>query len=171
MGRQADPGRRRKVWRIAVSIVLVGVISAGVGLAANAWFDTRAETDRTVAALRDTRAELAAAEGDLATATAELETERATLRAELETLGTRQDERDTASDSLDAAKLQLADLQTQLEAATADLEDRTTRLDALNRCLVGVAKALNQASVNDIAGMAATIGGIEGTCAEAGAQL
>jgi chromosome segregation ATPase len=171
MGRQPGAGRRWRVRHIAVGIVVVGAVATGGGLAANAWFDTRDETDRTIAALRDTRAELAEAEDDLATATNELEAERATLRTELEALGTRQDERDTANDGLEAARLQLADLQTQLEAATSDLENRTTRLDALNRCLVGVAKALNQASVNDIDGMAATIDGIEGTCAQAGAQL
>ncbi len=62
-------------------------------------------------------------------------------------------------------------MEAQLDAATADLEDRTTRLDALDRCLLGVAGALNQVAVGDTDTLAATVSSIEGTCARAGAVL
>jgi hypothetical protein len=41
----------------------------------------------------------------------------------------------------------------------------------LNTCLVGVAAALNQASVNDLGGLARTVDSIESVCATAGVDL
>jgi septal ring factor EnvC (AmiA/AmiB activator) len=171
MGQRAQPGRWRRGRRIAGSVVVVVVTVVGVGVATRAWFETRDATDRAAAALRDTQNELARTRDDLATATVELEAGRVTLGSELATLAARQSEREAAQGTFDATSLLLADLEAQLEAATADLEDRTARLDALDRCLVGVAEALNQAAVGDTDGLAATVRSVEDTCAEAGAEL
>jgi chromosome segregation ATPase len=173
MGRSVERGAwlRRRTARIVGAFVVVVAAIVGVGVAARAWFDTRDETERTEATLHDTRDELARTRDDLDTADVQLEEVRTTLDDELATLGVRRSERDAAQEALDAASLVLVDLEAQLEAATADLEDRTTHLDALDRCLLGVAEALNQAAVGDTGGLAATVSGIEGTCAEAGAEL
>jgi hypothetical protein len=47
----------------------------------------------------------------------------------------------------------------------------TARLDAFDRCLIGVAQALNQAAVNDTGGLMSTIRSVEGACAQAGVAL
>jgi hypothetical protein len=173
MAQTDQPGwwRGRRARHIVGSVVLFLVALLGVGVVVRSWFETRDETDRTDAALRDTRDELAQAGDDLATATIEFVAARTTLGGEAWTLDMRQSERDAAQDALDTTGVLLADLEAQLEAATADLADGTARLDALGRCLVGVAGALNQASVGDTSGLAATIRSIEGTCAEAGVVL
>ncbi len=105
------------------------------------------------------------------TATADLDAQQATLGDELATLDTRRSEADAAQDTLDSTSLLLTALRAQLSEATADLEVRTTRLDALELCLVGVAEALNQAAVGDTAGLAATVRDVEGRCTEAGVDL
>jgi septal ring factor EnvC (AmiA/AmiB activator) len=170
MGQRAHPRWWRRARRILGSIVVIGAI-LGAGVVARAWFETRDATDRTVVALGDTRDELARARDDLATAKVQLEAAQTTLGGEVATLDARRSEGDAAQAALDTTNRLLADMEAQLDAATSDLEDRTARLDALDRCLVGVAEALNQAAVRDTDGMAATVRGIEGTCAEAGAVL
>ena len=151
--------------------MLVVVVVVGLGVAARVWAGTRDATERAAATLHDTRAELARTRHDVDTASADLDAEQATLGDELATLDTRRSEADAAQDTLDSTSLLLTELRAQLSEATADLEDRTTRLDALELCLVGVAEALNQAAVGDTAGLMATVRDVEGQCAEAGVDL
>ena len=164
---------RRETWlrRILVPTLIATALVVGTGVGARAWFDTRDEFDRTSAAVRETRGELYAARQDLAGAIAHLRAERAALHTGLATLDTREGERDAAEGALATAKNQLAELRAELTAATADLADREDQLQGLDRCVRGVVKGLNQAAVDDIGGLDATLAGIEDTCAGAGANL
>jgi chromosome segregation ATPase len=164
------PKVRPPIRWIAAVVVVVGLV-AGVTGARRAWSDTRDATERTEASLRATRSDLARTHDELATATADRREAQTTLGDRVATLATRQDERDDAQHGLDVVTLLLTQVQSQLAASQADLQDRTTRLDAFNRCLVGVAQALNQAAVNDTDGLASTVRGIEGVCAQAGVAL
>jgi cytochrome c556 len=65
----------------------------------------------------------------------------------------------------------LEGLEAQLAAARTDLEQRQARLEAFDRCLLGVAQALNQAAVSDVDGLVTTVGAIEADCAAAGVAL
>jgi chromosome segregation ATPase len=150
-----------------VAIALLVVAAVGV----RAWYDTRDEFDRTAAAVRDTRNELAGSRNDLAGAIADLRAQRAALHAGLATLDTREGERDAAEGALTTAKNRLAELRAELAAATADLAARENLLQGLDRCVRGVVEGLNQAAVGDIAGLDATLLDVEDTCAAAGARL
>lgn len=161
-------------WRHRNLVLVGGVVLVATGIVGGAtrtWLETRRSTERTEAALRDRRDQLDRAQADLEAATEEFETARATLDDDLATLDQRREERDAAEEVLDTTSALLADLRAQLDAATADLEQSTSRLDALDRCLIGVAEALNQAAVSDLDGLATTLRDIEGTCAQAGAEL
>ena len=147
------------------------MLAAGVTWSWRAWFATRDATDRTVAALHETQADVARTEDALAAATADRAAAQSTLGEQVAALATRQDQRDDAQHGLDTVTLLLVQVQAQLTASQADLQDRTARLDAFDRCLVGVAQALNQAAVNDTNGLMATVHGIEGVCAQAGVAL
>jgi septal ring factor EnvC (AmiA/AmiB activator) len=160
-------GRRRLGAAIAAGVLLV----AGVTVVARSWMATRDATDRARTDLAATRGDLARARDDVADASEELETVRASLAEDLVTLTLRRSERDAAQAGLDAASLVLAQSQAQLTASTTDLEDRTTRLGALEECLLGVAEALNQAAVGDSGGALATVRGVEGPCDTAGVAL
>jgi septal ring factor EnvC (AmiA/AmiB activator) len=151
--------------------LLATTIVLGAGVGARAWFDTRAQFDRTAAAVRDTRRELTGARGDLAVEMARLRAVRAALHAGLATLDTREGERDAAEGVLATTKNRLAELRAELAAATADLAERESRLRSLDRCVRGVVEGLNQAAVGDIAGLDATLAGVEAACASAGASL
>jgi chromosome segregation ATPase len=152
-----------------VAALVATVVGTAVG--ARAWFDTREELDRTAAAVRDTRNDLTAARTDLAGAIAGLRERRAALHAGLATLDTREGERDAAEGALATAKNRLAELRAELDAATADLAERENLLHVLDRCVRGVVEGLNQAAVGDVAGLDATLLGVEDTCASAGAIL
>lgn len=166
-----QPGRWTRPGRVAGLIVVFASIVGGAGLGARAWADMRDDTSRTIVAVRDTHRDIDRARNDLATATVRLEAERAMLDGELATLAARQKARAAAEDTLATTERQLAVIEAQLAAATADLAERRVRLDVFERCLAGVAKALNQAAVSDTDGLAATLAGVEGTCTEAGAPL
>jgi septal ring factor EnvC (AmiA/AmiB activator) len=146
------------------------VLGAGA-VAHHAWTSTQASTDRTETALHQTRTELSHTRQDLADATDELDTTRATLGDDFATLATRIDERATAQDGLDLVNQLRADAEARLNASRTDLQTRQVRLDALDRCLTGVAAALNQAAVNDNRGLASTLRSIEGVCSQAGVGL
>jgi hypothetical protein len=165
------PERVRPRLRWIAAVVLAVALVAGVTGARRAWSDTRAATERTEASLHATRSDLARTQDELATATAARHEAQSTLGDRVALLATRQDERDDAQHGLDAVTLLLTQVQSQLSASQADLYERTARLDAFNRCLVGVAQALNQAAVNDTGGLMRTVRGIEGVCAQAGVAL
>jgi chromosome segregation ATPase len=166
-----DAEPRRRTWSrpILVAVLVAAVVGTAVG--ARAWFDTREEIDRTAAAVRDTRNDLTAARTELASAIADLREQRAALHAGLATLDTREGERDAAEGALATAKNRLAELRAELDAATADLAERERLLQVLDRCVRGVVEGLNQAAVADLAGLDATLVGVEDTCASAEAIL
>jgi hypothetical protein len=163
--------RPRPRLRWLAAVVIAVALVAGVTGARRVWSDTRDATERTEASLRATRSDLAHTQDELATATADRHEAQSTLGDRIALLATRQDERDDAQHGLDVVTLLLTQVQSQLAASQADLHDRTVRLDAFNRCLVGVAQALNQAAVNDTRGLASTVHGIEDVCAQAGVAL
>jgi hypothetical protein len=171
LGRPWESWRWPGAWPIAGAAVAVVMLVAVVTVASRAWFDTRDATDRTVAELEATRADIRRTDDELASATADRRQAQATLGNQIAALATRQDERDDAQHGLDVVTLLLAQVQAQLAASQADLQDRTTRLDAFNQCLLGVAQALNQAAVHDTNGLISTINGIESVCAQAGVAL
>lgn len=165
------PGRRLTWRRIAGAAVVALLLGVAVTVATRAWSSTREATERTRSTLADTRADIRRTESDLATATGERRAAQATLGDQVAALAARRDERDAAQADLDVVTLILAQAQAQLTASQVDLIEGAVRLDAFDRCLVGVAKALNQAAVGDTGGLAATIRGIEGDCAQAGVAL
>jgi len=157
--------------RRALPVFLIVAAVAGLAIGARVWFHTRDATDGTNAALDRTEAELSRTQDELDAVNAQVAAARRTLDGDQWTLGVREDERDAAQEELDNTSALLTDLQAQLDAATAQLDDDTARLDALQHCLTGVAEALNQASVGDTDGMAATLDGVEGPCGQAGVTL
>ncbi len=171
MREDAQPRRWGWLRRILVPTLIATAIVVGTGVGARAWFQTRDQFDDTAAAVRETRSELAGARLDLAGAIAHLRAERAALHTGLATLDAREGERDAAEGALATAKNRLAEVRAELAAATADLAEREDRLQHLDRCVRGVVEGLNQAAVGDIAGLDATLAGIEDTCASAGANL
>jgi chromosome segregation ATPase len=155
--------------RLAVIVVLVVLVVAGVVVR-----DLRATVEATDQARTDTveaRTTLAQTDDDLDAALDALAVDDEILATEAAALSARQAERAEAQGTFDATQLWLAALQAQLAAATTELEASTGRLTALQTCLAGAAEALNQAAARDTAGSAATIRGIEGSCAEAGVAL
>lgn len=168
-----DAQSRRWTWprRILGPTLVVAAIAVGTGVGARAWFDTRDDLDRASAALATTRSELAETRDDVAAAIAHLRAERAALRTGLVTLDRREGERNAAEGALTMAKKRLAERRAELAAATADLADRENQLEGLDRCVRGVVAGLNQAAVGDIAGLDATLAGIDDTCGSAGASL
>jgi septal ring factor EnvC (AmiA/AmiB activator) len=157
--------------RLVAGIVAAALVLAGVTVFARSWIATGDATDRARADLEETRGDLARTRDDVVAATEELEAVRAALAEDLATLTIRRDERDAARAGLDAANLVLTQSQAQLDASTTDLQDRTTRLGALEECLLGVAEALNQAAVGDSGGALETVRGVEGPCGTAGVSL
>jgi hypothetical protein len=93
------------------------------------------------------------------------------MHAGLATLDTREGESDAAEGTLATTKNRLAEVRAALAAATADLAERENQLQGLDRCVRGVVEALNQASVGDVAGLDATLAGIEDICKSVGATL
>jgi hypothetical protein len=166
----ARPPSRSRARRL-VPVVAAPVALLLLVLAVRWWDGTRDATARARAELRSTEADIVGVEDDLAAAEVVRLGEAAQLADELGTLSARRDERDTVRDGLDSLIATLTDLEAQLAAAKADLENRQARLAAFDRCLLGVAQALNQASVSDVDGLVATVGAIEGDCTAAGVAL
>jgi hypothetical protein len=155
-----------------VAFALTGVaLALGITIGTRAWSQTSNDLDRTTEAVRETRRQVARTEDEVADAIVGLDTARVTLANERATLGARRAERDAAEAQLLATDGQLADVRASLAAAKADLQARRTRSDALDECLRGVARALNQVSVGDLGGFAATLRRIGGACNEAGATI
>lgn len=148
----------------------MGVLVVAVTVASRAWTSTREATDRTNASLAATRADIGRTEDQLATATDERIAAQSTLGDQVAALATRQDERDASQDALDVVTLVLARAQGELSASQVGLVQSTARLGAFDGCMIGVARALNQAAVNDPTLMN-TIRAIEGDCAQAGVTL
>jgi septal ring factor EnvC (AmiA/AmiB activator) len=162
-----QPSRARRI----VPVVAGPLALLLVVLAVRWWDGTRDATARARSELRAAEADIGDVEDELAAAETVRRGEAARLADELATLAARRDERDAVREGLDSLLVTLTDLEAQLSLAKADLEDRQARLAAFDRCLLGVAQALNQASVADVDGLADTVGAIEGACTAAGVTL
>ena len=171
MGERTTPGLQRSRARRIVPVIAGPLALLLVILAVRWWDGTRDATARARSELRTTEADIGDVEDELADAETVRQGEAARLADELVTLSARRDERDAVREGLDSLVTTLTDLEAQLSAAKADLENRQARLAAFDRCLLGVAQALNQASVADVNGLADTVDGIEGDCAAAGVAL
>jgi chromosome segregation ATPase len=155
---------------LAVAAAALACLVAA-GLLVRDWRMTLAATDRAAERLHDTRTSLHRSERDLDAAEATADASWASLVAEVDALAARRTERSDAQGTLDAASQQLGGLQAQLTAANVELAASSGRLAALQRCMLGVNEALNQAGARDTAGLARTLRDIEGTCTDAGVQL
>jgi septal ring factor EnvC (AmiA/AmiB activator) len=169
---RAAPISRRWASRRTLALLLAVAVGAScIAVATNLWLGRRAEIARTIDAADATHAQLRRTQDELALAREGLRTATAVLDDAQTTLATKKTERDAAAAALAAAGTKLTDLRALLARATADLNARKQQLGILDQCLLGVAQALNQAGVGDLAGLARTIGGIAGTCTQAGAAL
>ena len=170
MGERTTPLLPSRARRIVP--VVAGPLALLLLVLAVRWWDgTRDATAEARSELRSTEADIAAVEDELVAAENVRRGEAARLSDELETLSARRDERDAVRDGLDSLVATLTDLEAQLTAARADLENRQARLAAFDRCLLGVAQALNQASVSDVDGLVTTVDAIEDDCTAAGVEL
>jgi chromosome segregation ATPase len=157
--------------RTVVVAVAVGLVVVGGFVCARLWFDRQADLDDVRAQQHRSERALAQRQQDAAAARAGLRAAHAVLIAEVANLAARTTERDDSATTLVGTNQHLSDLRAQLAAAAGDLQSRTTQLGALEQCVLGVARALNQASVGDVVGLGSTLGRIEGTCATAGVTL
>jgi hypothetical protein len=147
--RRPRPRRRRPVvLATATCLVAVGVMAAD-------WTAAVAATQRTDAAIHDSRADLAAAEDDLAAARASADARSTALADELVALDGSRVRRDDAAASA---------------GAISGFDAGSPRLAALEDCLAGAAQALNQMSVQDTR-VTITLESIEAACADAGLTL
>jgi hypothetical protein len=160
-------GRQRKA--IIGLASLAGVL--GLGLMACDWNATLDATDRANDRLDRTEAELGQTQDDLGAMVETLDGNRLTLAAAIKTRLAREAERTQAQGTYDANALWLQGLQGGLNDANAALQASAGQLDALQACVAGATEALNQAAAGDSGGLANTVRGIEGVCAQAGVQL
>lgn len=160
-------GWRRRVQRARPYLWALAAVVV-VAVATRAWVVTRDATARARDDLDDTSAQVERAQADLDAANGRLAAVRATLSGEDWTLDLRESEQATIQAQLDEMEAVLTDLEAALAVDFTDLAAGTTQLDALERCLIGVAGALNQVSVGDTAGVARTLGAIHDSCAQAG---
>jgi hypothetical protein len=158
----------RRAIPISLAVALVTALAVAGTVQ---WLDRQDTIDGTRRAAAATRAELDRTSGELDAASAGLAAVRAVLAEDQGTLVTREGEAAAAAESQRATETQLGSLQQELASATADLRARTEQRSVLDTCLLGVARALNQAGVGDTGGLARTVRDIEGTCARAGASL
>jgi hypothetical protein len=139
------PNQRR--WRVRVAYAMV-IVALGVGVAIGV--SSRAQLHRTDAEVASTQARL-----------------RHTLdqarRAEA-TLTAVSAQATSAASILATETAQLASVQSQLASAEADVFTNGVSINDLDLCLSGVERALNQISLADQAGAAATLDGVAASC-------
>ena len=160
-------GRQRKAIIGLASVA--GVV--GLGLMACDWNATVDATDRANARLDRAEAELHQTQDDLGATVEIVAANRLTLAGAIKTRLAREAERTQSQGTYDANVLWLEGLQGALSDANVALQTSAGRLDALQACVAGATEALNQAAAGDSGGLASTVRGIDGVCAQAGVQL
>jgi hypothetical protein len=152
------PRRRRDWLRRALVLVVVVAVAAGVTAAFSSEMrEANAETAEVAEATLAIRVERLRLTSVIADARAELDgvwDERTVRRAERVNL-------DEKLETLYSKLLGLNDELTQL-ATTSQLH--VLNLVATKQCLVGVQRALEQASVDDTRGSLRTLGGVRSAC-------
>jgi hypothetical protein len=140
-------GPRQRRWPVRVTYAVV-IVVLGIGVAIGV--SSRAQLHRTDAAEASTQAQL-----------------RHTLdqarRAEA-TLTAVSAQATSAAQILASETAQLASVQSQLASAEADVFANGVSINDLDLCLSGVERALNQISLDDQAGAAATLDGVASSC-------
>jgi hypothetical protein len=158
-----------RVWasrpaRLAGALALVLAVTVG------AWIDLRGDFRSTEAQLAGTRARLDHVAAELRADGRAKQQALAGYELARQQLERRQAGRDLTYSQLLAVNRRL-DLRSQdLWRVAHDLQQRTDRLSNLSFCAVGAARALNQASIDDTAGLARTLRAIEAPCAAAKAS-
>jgi hypothetical protein len=153
--------------RIVVSALALACMVAAL-LVARDWVSTRSAAAESAARLDATRASLHRTDEDLDATRDRIAAGEAELRDKQTLLAVRKAERMAAQGNAEATLAWLTTLQDQLNAATAELDASSGRLEALQTCMGGVARALNQVSAHDSGGVARTMRDIEDSCATAG---
>jgi hypothetical protein len=141
---------RRTRRRLAVTYAVGGVMLVAAVVAA---FAVHAQLGRTDGSLASTSAGLHRTIAQVATARKDL--------AAVSNQST------VAASVLSAESAQLAADQQQLAAAEATIHAKGVSISDLDTCLSGVEKALNQISLGDRGGAAATLGGVSASCQRA----
>jgi hypothetical protein len=151
------------VRRALITVVLAAIV-ASLLLVVNT---SRGRVSTTAARLRAVNTELVATQRSLETAAAARDVAVAQQQAAQAVLAQRSIERDASYSQYQALERQLHKQQGTLTSTTTDLTQRFVRLGYLNQCLAGASKALNQASVADYAGLAATLKSVQLQCTAA----
>jgi hypothetical protein len=145
VGARAGPKRRR--WRLrvayaAVVVVLAAAVAVGISNRAH-LHRTDAEVATTRAQLRHALVEAHRAESTLAAVSAQAA---------------------TAAHVLATETAQLTSVQSQLASTESDVFANGISINDLDVCLSGVERALNQISLDDQNGAAATLDGVAESC-------
>ena len=156
--------------RAALGLASVaGVV--GIGLMACDWNATLDATDQANERIDRTEARLDQTRDELGATRDTVQSNRVTLAGAIKSRIIREAERTQAQGTYDSTNLWLQAVQGNLNNANAVLVATAGQLGALQSCVGGVTEALNQAAAGDTGGMANTVRGIEGVCAQAGVQL
>jgi hypothetical protein len=142
----ARPPRHRRRWLWVVYAVLIATLAASLADAVA----SHGRLSRTDAALQVEQAKVRQANASL------LAVHRELLQAD--------GLADNAAQVLARETAQLTSVRSQLAAAEADQFENGVSIAHLTACLSGVQQALNQISLGDTAGAAATINGVSSTC-------
>jgi hypothetical protein len=124
---------------LVAAVVAAFAVHARLGRTDGSLASTGAELHRTIAQVAVARKDLAAVSNQSTVAVSVLSTESAQLAAD----------------------------QQQLAAAEATIHAKGVSISDLDTCLSGVEKALNQISLGDRGGAAATLGGVSASCQRA----
>ncbi len=169
-GRPAVFRRTRRVRRrlLAAAAVLAAVALLIAGVLSDLHVRAELRSARlslgvTRARLADTLHNLSAVESRLVVATNRSDSLQVTL-------DTTEVELATAEESLASTASNLASTKTSLANASAGLFYQGADIAALNTCLDGVAKALNQIAVGNQPGAVASLGVVAGSCQSAQGQ-
>ncbi|MCU1428133.1 MAG: hypothetical protein JWL83_2133 [Actinomycetia bacterium] len=152
---------RPTVVRLSVIFVVMAVV---VGATWATFAGVRGDIERTGTRLAATSAQLHTTSRQLHAASQAREAATARLGTAKNNLDAARTGRDIAFGHLQATQRELNLQQSHLTAASKDLTNRFLRLANLNQCLGGASKALNQAAVSDLNGLARTLASIQASC-------
>ncbi len=162
-----------------VAVVVTAVAGLALVIAARQELSrTSADLDERRAALATERARLDEAETQAvrrrtvdAVLSPRLDAVRSHLRRLQEALRRRTAERDRLQRSVDGVRGEVEILQASLVTTVEQLSSQGTRIGELQRCLAGVTRALNRASLDDADGALRSLERTSGHCRAAQADL
>jgi septal ring factor EnvC (AmiA/AmiB activator) len=165
------PVASRRVRHRAIAVATCLLVTLAAFGCTRAWFDRRDALTSTRAELHQTRRDLASSSHHVALAQQELAAATATLARAQSSLDAKTAARDASAARLAGTNSRLLALRDQLTAAAGDLLTRGAHLTTLQECVLGVARALNQASVGDVGGLQTMLSDVAATCTSAGVKL